>query len=309
MGIAIMDAGKLAKQNKRIHDRLTERHAGLVEKNRQDFERLEDLRREVFDELVRPFAEALRRTKSVDLVDLESIGDPVTESLADVELREVRMNAAGAVGALSGGLVAGAGTGAVAFAAVGAFATASTGAAISGLSGAAATSATLAWLGGGSVAAGGGGVAAGQMVLAGLVAAPAAVALAAFVSWQGRRLRRSQREVSAQLRTVEAELRVAEERSRAVRERSGQVRRVLRDLATLVGPRLAAYQELLEHKDDYRDFDSAERADLAVLASLVTTTVAVLATPVADENGIVTDLSRRVVDDARLRLKPVAASA
>ncbi|TPR14257.1 hypothetical protein [Apilactobacillus timberlakei] len=43
--------------------------------------------------------------------------------------------------------------------------TASTGAAISGLSGAAATNATLAWLGGGSIAAGGAGVAGGEAVL------------------------------------------------------------------------------------------------------------------------------------------------
>jgi len=48
----------------------------------------------------------------------------------------------------------------------------STGAAISGLYGAAATNATLAWFGGGALAAGGGGVAAGAMTLGAIVAAP-----------------------------------------------------------------------------------------------------------------------------------------
>ena len=47
------------------------------------------------------------------------------------------------------------------------FGTASTGTAISSLSGAAATNATLAWFGGGSIAAGGGGVAMGTVVLSG----------------------------------------------------------------------------------------------------------------------------------------------
>lgn len=56
---------------------------------------------------------------------------------------------------------------------VGALATASTGTAIASLSGAAATNATLAWLGGGSLAAGGLGVAGGTWVLGGLVAGPA----------------------------------------------------------------------------------------------------------------------------------------
>lgn len=50
---------------------------------------------------------------------------------------------------------------------------ASTGTAIAGLSGAAATNATLAWFGGGAIAASGGGMAAGTLVLGGIVAIPA----------------------------------------------------------------------------------------------------------------------------------------
>lgn len=55
---------------------------------------------------------------------------------------------------------------------VGSLAAASTGSAISGLSGAAATNATLAWLGGGSLASGGLGMAGGMAVMGGLVAGP-----------------------------------------------------------------------------------------------------------------------------------------
>ncbi|WP_218911012.1 hypothetical protein [Pseudoalteromonas sp. MIP2626] len=50
---------------------------------------------------------------------------------------------------------------------------ASTGTAITSLSGIAATNATLAWFGGGSIAAGGAGMAGGFMVLGGIIAAPA----------------------------------------------------------------------------------------------------------------------------------------
>ena len=52
------------------------------------------------------------------------------------------------------------------------FASASTGTAISSLAGAAATNATLAWFGGGSLAAGGFGMAGGIVVLGGIVAGP-----------------------------------------------------------------------------------------------------------------------------------------
>ena len=60
------------------------------------------------------------------------------------------------------------------------FASASTGTAIASLSGAAATNATLAWFGGGSLAAGGMGMAGGTLVLGGIVAGPA-LAVAGFI--------------------------------------------------------------------------------------------------------------------------------
>lgn len=63
------------------------------------------------------------------------------------------------------GSIAAAATPAAVTGAVGALATASTGTAISSLSGVAATNATLAWLGGGSLASGGGGMAAGAATL------------------------------------------------------------------------------------------------------------------------------------------------
>lgn len=57
-------------------------------------------------------------------------------------------------------------------------AAASTGTAISSLSGAAATNATLAWLGGGTVAAGGGGIAAGTAIISTVATGGAVVAIA-----------------------------------------------------------------------------------------------------------------------------------
>lgn len=59
-----------------------------------------------------------------------------------------------------------------AYTAVGILGTASTGSAIGTLGGVAATNATLAWFGGGAIAAGGGGMAVGTAVLGGIVAAP-----------------------------------------------------------------------------------------------------------------------------------------
>ena len=82
------------------------------------------------------------------------------------------LKSSAAVGAL--GAAAAMGTPTLVTGAVGALATASTGTAISGLSGIAATNATMAWLGGGSIASGGLGMAGGATTLAALTAGASA---------------------------------------------------------------------------------------------------------------------------------------
>ena len=91
------------------------------------------------------------------------------------------------------------------------FGTASTGTAISALSGAAATSAQLAWLGGGALAAGGGGMAAGNAFLA--LAGPVgwsisgATLLASVVLFANKKMKlgkEKKEEIEAVLRNVES---------------------------------------------------------------------------------------------------------
>lgn len=99
---------------------------------------------------------------SIDVREVEIIETELTRiSALDVSSGSMQGIAAGTAGAFG------------AYGTVGLLASASTGTAISSLSGAAATNATLAWLGGGSLATGGLGVAGGTWVLGGLVAGPA----------------------------------------------------------------------------------------------------------------------------------------
>lgn len=98
----------------------------------------------------------------------------------DFSYVENTLNIANSVLSATKGTGAGIATGSAAYFLVGQFAAASTGTAINTLSGAAATNATLAWLGGGSIAAGGGGIAAGAAVLGGLIAIPALAVMGIF---------------------------------------------------------------------------------------------------------------------------------
>jgi hypothetical protein len=92
------------------------------------------------------------------------------------ESAEAFQLASGGVQSISAGAAAAQGT----LTLVGLVGTASTGTAIGTLSGAAAQSATLAWLGGGSLAAGGGGMALGSLVLGGITIGPA-IAVGGFM--------------------------------------------------------------------------------------------------------------------------------
>ena len=88
---------------------------------------------------------------------------------------------------------------------VGLFASASTGAPIAGLTGAAAQSATLAWLGGGSLAAGGGGMAAGTVVLGGIALAPMLLVGGFALASQGEKALSEARAIRARAREAIAE--------------------------------------------------------------------------------------------------------
>jgi hypothetical protein len=128
------------------------------------------------------FLKSLKQNNKVKEYEILSGADIDTKTLDQMESVDMAASKALCSTAITGAVsaVAVMGTPALVTGAVGALATASTGTAISTLSGAAATNATLAWLGGGSIAAGGGGVAAGATVLA--ATAISATAVAAILS-------------------------------------------------------------------------------------------------------------------------------
>ena len=121
--------------------------------------------------------EFLERAKLKDRKLLEKF-EITPEQL--VQWRTASVRAVEVLGGVAGSAASGVATAAACYGLVGTLATAGTGTAISALSGAAATNATLAWLGGGSIAAGGGGVAAGTLVMGGLVVGPAILVASFF---------------------------------------------------------------------------------------------------------------------------------
>ena len=131
---------------------------------------------------------------------------------------------------LAGGVGAGTLTALGAYGAVAAFGTASTGAAIGGLSGAAASSATLAWLGGGALAAGGLGIAGGTAVLGGVVAAPAVIGFGVFRQVKAGKVQKEATEKIQEIKAKEAEIGRDQARLQTVRQRRNEIQRTINEL-------------------------------------------------------------------------------
>ena len=163
---------------------------------------------EAFNGVIADFIETFSRLKDIQSIhtpelDKLNLGDFSTVSLdglkKDYELLK------------NSSLGLGAGVGGGAALAFGAYngtmllATASTGTAISSLGGVAATNATLAWLGGGSLAAGGGGIALGTAVLGGIVAGPALAIFGHIVGNKGEEALNNARQNLEQAKTIQKE--------------------------------------------------------------------------------------------------------
>ncbi len=148
----------------------------ILNQNLEDFAKFKLL---VFTTQIRNLVELLKQCKDRASSNLNH----ETINLTPEEIKQLENTVSNSLEITSGlgkGLQSGALTAFGAYGSVGMLASASTGTAISTLGGVAATNATLAWLGGGSLAAGGGGMALGTAVLGGIAAGPL-IAVAGFV--------------------------------------------------------------------------------------------------------------------------------
>ncbi|WP_414583900.1 hypothetical protein [Scytonema sp. PCC 10023] len=155
---------------------------------------------------------------------------------------------------------------------------ASTGAAISGLSGAAATNATLAWLGGGSLAAGGGGMALGTLVLGGITVGPALAVGGFMLAGEGEKALTKAREYEAKVNTEVAKLEAARDFLRQVQRRITELSTLVEDLNT----RAVLALNDLESRPFERNRDAKKFQQVALLVKAL---AEIMKTPVLDSEG------------------------
>lgn len=128
---------------------------------------------------------------------------------------------------LAKGITSGALTAFGAYSSVGLLATASTGTAIASLSGAAATNATLAWLGGGSLAAGGFGITGGMIALGGIITGPAIAIMGLVMDSKAEKSLTQAKEFKAEVDSAIEKIKSAIETFNIVKMRIDELARVI----------------------------------------------------------------------------------
>ncbi len=253
----------------------------------------------VIDDFIRSFGRLknVELTQSIEL-DKLNLGDFSTQTLGGLRQDYQALKDAG--------LGVGAGLGSGAALAFGAYngtmmlATASTGTAISSLSGVAATNATLAWLGGGSLAAGGGGMALGTAVLGGIVAGPALAIFGHIMGNKGEEALNTARSNREQARTIAADADKAVTQLDAI----GQVTSLANTTFSAVTTRLRRSVRELEQVianegEDFGAFSGASRDTVFRTVKFAQLIKALIDTPILDEAGqLVLSTQKRVADIA-----------
>lgn len=176
-----------------------------------------------------------------------------------------------------------------AYGAVGALGTASTGTAISALSGVAASNATLAWLGGGSLAAGGFGVVGGTAVLGGLIAGPA---LAIFGCLSASRAQTRLNEVyieaaQAQIACLQTDTII--ERLYAIQDRGQQLQKILASLNRIFYRQVYQMQRIIRQKGtDWDNYLPKEKQTIEMCMLTALGIKKIIDTPLITQDGRLT---------------------
>lgn len=201
------------------------------------------------------------------------------------------------------GSAAGALTAIGAYGGVMSFGAASTGTAIASLSGAAATNATLAFLGGGTLAAGGLGIAGGTMVLGGLVAGPALAVLGFTLSSKASANLDNARSNLAKAREIAEELATVRDGCYKIRDVAQMYTDTLHQLRVL----LAYWTEVLDwgieqYGTDYRKYPVEAKKNVAAGMAVYESVRPIVQTAIITKDGAVDERALRIIDGAKAKL-------
>ena len=280
----------------------------IRENAQKSLEDLGELKLYIYENGLIPFVEEFSKIKNINFNDNRLVGVTSLPEPTQAELAEITEHTLAMKGIVTGGVTAlGSGglAGLAAYGGVGLLGTASTGTAIGTLSGVAATNATLAWLGGGSLAAGGFGMAGGMVVLGGIVAGPVLAVGGMMLASKAEAARDDAYSNYRKAELASEEMKTATVTTRALKSRFDEMYDVLARLSSYFEEYLFSFKILVSKNVDYSTYSDADKKGVFMLASLAKTIKTIMEAPLIDELGAITSDSRLVLDHASRVLKEI----
>lgn len=297
-----VDTNTAKKLNKSANELIEDASSMLDRQRKACGSALEHLGEEklfVLSSSITEFLNTFSRIKNVDFKESEGLNELSKLHIDTKEFSEMQemVNFAGSI---AGGAVAGTASGAlVAFGAYGAAQTlafASTGTAISTLSGAAATNATLAFFGGGSIAAGGLGMQVGTAVLGGLVAGPALMVMGFVAGSAAKKNLDAAYTNKAEAMQIAEKLDAGSLQCEAIRRRTYMLYNLLARLDSYFLPLVYDMEDIVTSEgENYREYTPESKKKISSCVSIALSIKALLDTPLLSEDGELTKESEEKI--------------
>ena len=245
----------------------------------------------LFKETLSPFVETFSRIKNVNFDEKDIPSDCLEEVSTEemMEIRELVLRMEEVTGGVVGSLATGTLTAVATYGGVGLLASASTGTAIASLSGAASTSATLAWLGGGSLATGGFGMAGGVIVLGGIVVAPALLVGGLLLASKSRKQKETALSNLSKAEAAAESMRKVEVAVSAIGHKTNEVVSSLLKLQNFMASKIVEIRSLVDTNKNYALYTPAQKELILRSVALAVRTKNMSETPLLTEDGTVTE--------------------
>ena len=303
-----LDAEELQKDAQAIY-KSTERDLKYLRRTTtESLEKLGKLKLEVWDQHLGRFVQLYEQLRNVELSGQAHVGELNVAKFTKEELghmkdlslkaQEVMIGGAGALG--SGALV-----GVASYGGAMMFASASTGTAISSLAGAAATNATLAWFGGGSLAAGGLGMAGGMAVLGGIVAGPVLAVGGLMMAAKARENLANARKYQAEANKAIEQMNNAITVLEAIKDVTCEFDKVIRRLSNTMTSVLDSLESIIMASGtDYSLYDSSQKRQVHLAVQFAQALKLLLETPLLTQDGAVNQKCFKALKQGKKILSP-----
>ena len=291
------EADDVQKRATGIVETAKEEVAQAKESVKKDIENLGKTKLEISAKEIKEFVDCFSQIKNVSLTDSVGLEELSRLNITESSLKEMKQTSLEASDVLSGG-IAGIGAGALlgwgTYGGVMALGTASTGAAIGGLSGAAATNATLAWLGGGSLAAGGGGMALGTAVLGGVIAGPALLLAGGIFGAKAKEKLNNAYSNLAEAKKAESEMKSAVAELQIIGEKAKEVEEIIRNMAVFLHKSNDKLRDIVARSKNWKQDSNSEKNSVIAAMKNAQLVKGLIDIPLLTEDGILTKEIREV---------------